>query len=185
VNVLLEAIKEGVTRPDYFGYAARVKEDGQYQGLSLGVPATVYFDEASVLVKPEAAQQQLAAETQARQAAKPTETGYVQPAQTSERQVANGGPLPQTTATPSPATTGPVLRRFHGVVRLDEMRTARDAGRIAEEIIQHLTSQFGAQVVITLEIHALLPAGAPDNVARTVSENARTLKFESFGFEEE
>jgi hypothetical protein len=31
---------------------------------------------------------------------------------------------------------------------------------------------------------AELPEGAPDNVVRTVSENARTLRFKVFGFEE-
>lgn len=183
VNVLVEAIKEGVARPDYFGYAARVKEDGQYQGLSLGVSATVYFDDASVLVKPDVAQQQLQAETRATRPLVPVESTH--PQSTEPRRLANGGPAPDTTAVSTPATARPVLRRFHGVVRLDETRLARDASRIAEEIIQHLTTQFGAEVEITLEVHARLPAGAPDNVVRTVSENARTLKFEGFGFEEE
>ena len=36
-----------------------------------------------------------------------------------------------------------------------------------------------------LEIEAALPHGAPDNIVRTVTENARTLKFKSQGFEEE
>ena len=30
-----------------------------------------------------------------------------------------------------------------------------------------------------------LPDGAPDQVVRTVTENARTLKFKEYGFEEE
>ena len=48
----------------------------------------------------------------------------------------------------------------------------------------HLAGQVGARVKVTLEIEAELPEGAPDNVVRTVSENARTLKFKSAGFEE-
>jgi hypothetical protein len=39
--------------------------------------------------------------------------------------------------------------------------------------------------VLTLEIEADLPDGAPDNTVRVVTENARTLKFKSQGFEEE
>jgi hypothetical protein len=29
------------------------------------------------------------------------------------------------------------------------------------------------------------PGGAPDHVVRTVTENCRTLKFKTYGFEEE
>lgn len=41
----------------------------------------------------------------------------------------------------------------------------------------------GAQVQVTLEIEAVAPEGIPENVVRTVTENARTLKFKSHGFE--
>jgi len=40
-------------------------------------------------------------------------------------------------------------------------------------------------VRVTLEIDARLPNGAPENVVRIVTENCRTLKFESQGFEKE
>jgi hypothetical protein len=40
-------------------------------------------------------------------------------------------------------------------------------------------------VTVTLEIEAHVPGGAPDNVVRTVTENSRTLKFSSQGFERE
>jgi len=38
---------------------------------------------------------------------------------------------------------------------------------------------------VTLEIQAEMPEGAPDNVVRIVTENARTLKFNAQGFEKE
>lgn len=38
---------------------------------------------------------------------------------------------------------------------------------------------------VTLEIEAVIPSGAPDNVVRTVTENSRTLKLKSHGFETE
>ena len=41
-----------------------------------------------------------------------------------------------------------------------------------------------AEVTVTLEIDAEIPEGAPENVVRTVTENSRTLKFASHGFEE-
>jgi hypothetical protein len=75
------------------------------------------------------------------------------------------------------------VRRYYGTVVLDASRVGRDAGRIAEEVIAHLSSLIGAEVNVTLEIQATLPDGVPDNVVRTVTENSRTLKFASHGFE--
>ena len=83
---------------------------------------------------------------------------------------------------PAPSRKQP--RRFHGAVTLDATRVGRDASRIAEEVIAHLSGLIGAQVTVTLEIEAEVPDGTPDNVVRTVTENSRTLKFESHGFEE-
>jgi hypothetical protein len=40
-------------------------------------------------------------------------------------------------------------------------------------------------VKVTLEIEAEIPSGVPDNVVRIVTENGRTLKFTTHGFEEE
>ena len=77
-------------------------------------------------------------------------------------------------------------KRFHGTVELSPERVGRDAGRIAEEIISHLAGKPGAEVTVTLEIDAKLPGGAADDaLVRTVTENARTLKFRSQGFERE
>jgi hypothetical protein len=58
-----------------------------------------------------------------------------------------------------------------------------DASKIAEEVVAHLVGLVGANVTVTLEIEAEIPTGAPDNVVRTVTENSRTLKFVSQGFE--
>ncbi len=79
----------------------------------------------------------------------------------------------------------PRPKRFHGSVTLDPTRVGRDAGRIADEIIAHLVGLMGAEVKVTLEIEAEIPNGAPENVVRTVTENSRTLKFTSQGFEED
>ncbi len=70
-------------------------------------------------------------------------------------------------------------------MRLDAARAGRDASRIAEEVIAHLAALDGADVVVTLEIEADIPEGAPDNVVRIVTENGRTLGFEQQGFEVE
>jgi len=61
---------------------------------------------------------------------------------------------------------------------------AKDAGEIAQAIVQHLASLVDAEVTVTVEIQANMPGGASESVVRTVSENARTLKFDSANFEE-
>ena len=106
---------------------------------------------------------------------------------TSRHVIDTGGttpPPPIVDPKPKPTpVTGP--KRYHGTVTLDATRVGRDAGRIGEEIIAHLAGLGGAKVTVTLEIEAEIPAGAPENVVRTVTENSRTLKFSSQGFEGE
>ena len=81
---------------------------------------------------------------------------------------------------PSPRVT-----RFHGTVVLSEERAGYDASQIASEVISHLVGLDGAEVTVMLEIAAHVPEGVPDRTVRTVTENSRTLKFRSYGFERE
>jgi uncharacterized protein len=74
---------------------------------------------------------------------------------------------------------------FVGSVTLDGSRLGRDAGRVAEEVLQHLSTLPGARAEIRLEVQVHVPGGVADDVVRTVSENARTLKFDVAGFERE
>ena len=60
---------------------------------------------------------------------------------------------------------------------------ARNASQIVDEVVAYLSSRPRAKATVTLEIEAQIPEGAPENVVRTVTENSRTLKFTSQGFE--
>ena len=100
-----------------------------------------------------------------------------------EPAVPGGEPGPEGTPSDPPATRQP--KRFHGTVSLDATRVGRDASQIADEVIAHLAGLVGAKVTVTLEVAAEIPDGAPDHVVRTVTENSRTLKFTSQGFEKE
>jgi hypothetical protein len=100
--------------------------------------------------------------------------------------------LPQTPKKPEDgagrtigSAPSPGPKRFHGSVELDPTRVGRDAGRIADEVVAHLAGLVGATVKLTLDIEAEIPSGTPDHVVRTVTENGRTLKFKSQGFEQE
>ena len=67
---------------------------------------------------------------------------------------------------------------------LSPERYSRDFGKVAQEVIQHLSGLLGTAVEITVEIGATNEQGFPDTAIRAVSENARTLHFTDFGFEE-
>lgn len=159
-DVLLSTIRSGVVSRDFFGYATGIAEDGSYAGLTFGTPPPgVYFDDSSVVVRREVA----------------------------ARQVTEPGPKPEPQPEPGPEPTQPTVtapRRFYGTVQLDPLKITSSTGTIAEEVIQHLQSILGAEVEVTLEIEARVPDGIPDHVQRIIGENANTLKFEVFGFEE-
>jgi len=82
------------------------------------------------------------------------------------------------------ASTWAIDQTLSDLRHLQPTRVGRDTGRIADEVIAHLAGLMGAAVKVVLEIEAHVPRGAPDNVVRTVTENSRTLKFSSHGFED-
>ncbi len=181
--VVLTAIRDGVGllnwRQDAFAFAESYDEQARrYPGLRAGQMLTLPdADTPGVLVKPERAVQQLDAES-----AKPATPDETQP-NGQEPAVPGGEPEPQGTL--SDPSTANQPKRFHGTVSLDATRVGRDASQIADEVIAHLAGLVGAKVTVTLEVAAEIPDGAPDHVVRTVTENSRTLKFTSQGFEKE
>ncbi|MCS6883598.1 MAG: Swt1 family HEPN domain-containing protein [Oscillochloridaceae bacterium] len=192
-GVLLAAIREGVNlltwELDSFAYAEGHDEAaGRYRGLRAATMVSLSEHDGGLIVRPEAARRQLDAEmAQVITAENAEESGDV---------FAGGSPTrySETSTEPSPrlsaSSASPVvkprtLRRFHGSVEVSAERAGRDASRIAEEVIAHLTALVGARVRVTLEIEAEIPGGAPDHVVRVVTENSRALKFTQAGFEEE
>ncbi len=79
----------------------------------------------------------------------------------------------------------PKNRRFYGVAHLDAERYQRDFTKLAQEIVTNLAGQIGTGVEITVEIRATNDDGFPENIVRTVTENAATLKLDSYGFEKD
>jgi predicted AAA+ superfamily ATPase len=90
-------------------------------------------------------------------------------------------PAPETdahTEPVSPEVTASALTQFLGSVHLDPTRPTRDFGRVAQEVIEHLTALVGTDIELILEIRARKADGIPEDVARAVVENARALKFD-------
>ncbi len=181
-SVLLGAIRDGLAlltwTLDAFGFADSFDETaGRYRGLLGGRLFTLSdTDMSGLLVKPDVTHKQMVAES-----VKPPVSGSP-----GERIAGGGGKPPEPGSTPeTPPPVHPQPRRFHGTVILDPTRVGRDASRIADEVIAHLSGLVGATVTVTLEVEAGIPSGAPDHVVRTVTENSRTLKFTNQGFEKE
>jgi predicted AAA+ superfamily ATPase len=74
---------------------------------------------------------------------------------------------------------------FIGSVKVDGERVVKETGRVVMEVLEHLSVLPSADVQVTLELRVSVPDGVKDDVVRTVSENAKTLKFQTFSFERE
>jgi hypothetical protein len=186
-DVLLRAIQDDlstVTASEMFAYAGGYDEaTGRYVGLRMGGGGPVVLDSSSLLVKPEVARTQMdleEEEARQREREKGVEDGGtgVSTTVTNTQTGGNGGGR---VAEPPAGVDLP--RRCHASATLDPDRVGRDAGKIADEILSHLSTLPRAEVRVTMEIEAEIPEGAPEDVQRTVSENAGVLKFGSHGFE--
>lgn len=87
------------------------------------------------------------------------------------------GPVPPP---PSPAPK-PSKTHFFASTTLTDGREAADFRQLFDEILPHLRS---GSLSVRIEIEAHDPAGFGEDVVRTVSENAATLKLEQHGFED-
>lgn len=76
-------------------------------------------------------------------------------------------------------------KRFHASIKADAGNMASLAGSVSREVAAQLASAVGSKVKITIEIEAECEDGFSEHTTRTVNENCRTLKFDSFDFEEE
>ena len=176
-QVLARAIEDGISQTtDEFGYAGRYDEKtGRYEGLVMGRSAKVVIDSLSVIVKPEVALREL-------EKVRETAAGFDASGNAHADDHGSIGGQDGGAATAAPDQ--PVLpRAFFGSVSLDPDRLGREAGRIAEEVVQHLSTLPGAEVEVSLEIHVRTPEGVSPDTQRVVTENCAVLKFKNHGFE--
>ena len=178
-NVLEKTIRTGLNSPEYFAYAAAIKEDkfidlkyNQYVGT---------IDSSGYLVKKEDAQKQI--DEIAKSQPTSDTPNYASPLvrETPNTYSANPNSIGSADVTqkelPSKKT------RFFMSAKLDNTRINRDVQRLVEEIISHLTAE-GAKTDVVLEVDAVISEGISPQTVRIISENCRTLKIENFGFED-
>jgi predicted AAA+ superfamily ATPase len=166
VSVLAGAVSDGagnlLWRSETFAYAAGREEDGSLLGLVAGRVADTPVTSSSLIVDGSVVPDPLPGEPE--QSTK--KTGEIPPVE--------GGP----------ATT----RRFHGVAALADARTPiPELQKIVAEVINPLASQTDVSLSVRVEIEAEHRGedGFSDHTIRTVSENAKTLRFRDFGFEKD
>ncbi len=181
-SVILKAIKDGVNRPTWaskgFGYAELYsQETAEYKGIKVGEPITPRLDNNCVLIKPQVALKLI--NHQSNLSSMPGISTATTAKETEGTRQVPGAE--ETTTGVSVAT--PKKRRFHGSVVLDKLQLGRDASRINEEIIRHLSRYYDSKIEITLHINAEIPNGISEDDVRTITENCRTLRFKDFDFE--
>jgi len=182
-EVLAGAARDGVAllswEKNTFAYADGCDEaTGRYRGLrSAQRLDLIHYANDGLLVRPAIAARQLQEDRSGVITSDPTDKIIKDPPDFGGGTGPNGGGTNGGKA----ANTRP--NRYYGSVVLDAARVGRDAGKIADEVIAHLSGLVGAEVKVTLEIEARIPNGVPENTVRTVTENSRTLKFDGQGFE--
>ena len=150
---------------------------GKYRGLVLPTDdMRVAIIDATLIVRPEHAKAQRAAELPAEEARPEPDPG----AATGAGAEPHPGTAPDHAEGPQP----PSRTRFFGSKRLQADRYASDFKKLAEEILGPLEATPGVTLNVTIEIEATTPTGFDDAKTRTVAENAATLKFESSEFEQ-
>lgn len=178
-SVLEETIRTGLNSTEYFALAAGVSDNrfldlryNQYVGA---------IDRSEYLVKIVDALKQLAAPKP--ETHEPEQPNVFTPADPHRpNNPAGGGDKPKT---PNPPVQPQEQQNKHFFMsaQLDNTRINRDVQRLVEEVIQHLTSLDGCAVEISLEVNATANGGFPQPTVRTVSENCRTLRIDTFGFD--
>ena len=186
-HVLLRAISEGVAAllwQENFAYADAFDESHQrYVGLR-GGERILLTNSTGLIVKPEIAQQQFDAdEAKKKESTANKQTTPYPDSIGGTNNVKEGSsstakpPKPENLPPPQP-------KRFYGSIKLNPLRCQRDMEQVTKEVLEHLMSLTNTEVEITLDIQVRSQEGISDTVIRTVTENCRTLKFDSQSFEQ-
>ena len=170
-SVLEKAIREGVTGTETFALASNF--DGtRYTELKYNTSVSDVHP-SDYLVKIVPALRQINQEMK-------------------EKENEQGGDNPKDPQSPAvpvvpkpPVVSEPDNNRFFMSVKLDNTRVIRDLQKYLDEVINHLYSADNCEVELSLEVSAKADDGFSQSTIRTISENCRTLKVNTFGFTKE
>ena len=169
-SVLAKCISDGVSRitweQDGFAFAETFDATkNRFGGLVSGQVVDVGAEARGWLVSPELAKRQFAAEV-----------GTTPVAPTNSEPNPGTGTVkhPEGTSTskPKPKTI------FYGRVKPNVTKLGLSVSTIAQELVAHLQLVEDAEVEVTVEIRAKAPKGFDEKTIRTITENAKSLKFD-------
>lgn len=184
VNVLLDTIKNGVMAED--GFAIAETFDGtRYTNIKLRQEILGEVPLYGLIVKKEVAEAQIAEDERKRQ----SEVQHEPVSSHDDTMGTESGEYVNEDHETSDESSTPMRapkknRHFSMDVPLDSVRINKEISTYVSEVLSHLMNLPGAQVDIRLDVDIHVPDGTPGNVVTTVSENCRTLKIDSFRFEE-
>ena len=166
--MLAQAIQGAISELvcDQFAYAERYDEDtGRYEGLKMTGGGSVIIDSMTVVVQLDVAEAQ-------------SSVSEIQPAESESEADEKSKSDAQSSELELP-------KRFFATIDIDPDRAACDMGKIAEEVLQHLTVLPKSKMRVTIEIDAEVPEGVAEDTQRVLTENCQTLRFKDHGFEVE
>lgn len=168
-EVLMNAIRGGLSSKEYFGYAEGIS-GGKYLGLRIGMTSPD-ISNSGLLIKPEVATALLAVKEEPQISVTGGEIG-------GKETVADLGEYKE--PIPTPKKKG---KRLYASFVVDPVRMNRDAGNIFEHIVSLLSEIKDAAIEVSIDIHAVLPEGIDESVERIIKENSRTLGVKNIGIE--
>lgn len=182
-DVFVQTVSVGCAKREGFAFAAAKSGEG-WLGFAFGQPALVTLDTDATLLSQAAAQAHQAAEDEAERVRQEQARAAREPAPPQPGVQPQQPPAPAYLLKP---VAIPVVAqnptRFLGVVELDADSATMDFSKMAAEVIQHFSVQYGVTVKITVEIEASSSNGFDASVQRTVKENCGVLKFRLADFE--
>ncbi|MBF0266053.1 MAG: hypothetical protein HQL46_12340, partial [Gammaproteobacteria bacterium] len=185
-QVFKNAINQGLSSKDYFGYASG-KDGDRYLGFNFGHGSISFLDDSSLLIEREAA----AEYREATKPVPPTTPGTPPEGQgvgstdtSSTGSTIQPPPSPESTPDTPPIQTA-VKKQFYGTIELDPVKAKMDFATIVDEVVQQFTAKLGVDVSISVEIQANSKDGFDEALQRTIKENCNVLKFSSSEFEED
>lgn len=179
LGVIAQAIVKGAGTRDFFA-TAYGEYEGKYDGFKFG-DSNVQFDDTLLLIEPDAAKAYEAANKPA-PAAVPTPPGEPNPPGATPP-----APIPPGLTPPEPSLSGPApqakSKSFHGSAEVAPATAKMKLVQISEEIISLLANDPNAEIKVRIEIEANFSNGASDQTKRAVSENSKTLGFNTAEWE--
>ena len=182
--VLEKALEAGIRSGEYFAYAQGMSDNTEnndnerYEGI-VTAGGFLQITPDGLIIKAEAVQAQIGSAKKAANIASGSEPDNASAAQDEANQFS----LSSDTKSGASIPVAQKPLHFYGTIKIDPAKMGTTAGNISAEILQHLSRLPRASVEVSLDIRVNIPSGIPEDTARTVRENCRTMKFDSFEFD--